>query len=85
MWKAVSLPKDSKLLNLFGKWADAWGGWTLKQKRSCLDSPSANELTKKEGEAVYTLKSALEAKGYQDVRILNRTIFFDNGRVQLTH
>jgi hypothetical protein len=85
VYEAVNLPNDPNLLDLFGKWADAWGKWTWEQKKTDLDSPSANELAEKEDEAADALKSALKAKGYKDVRVLNGTIIFDDGRVQLTH
>ena len=83
--EAVNLPDDPELLDLFGKWADAWGQWTWEQKLTDLDSPSANELAEKEGEAADELKAALKDKGYKDVRVLNGVIFFDDGHVQLTH
>lgn len=85
VYEAVNLPDDPELLDLFGKWADAWGKWTWEQKLTDLDSPSANELAEKGDEAAEALKSALKAKGYEDVRVLNGVIFFDDGHVQLTH
>ena len=85
VYEAVNLPDDPGLLELFGKWADAWGEWTWEQKRTELDSPSANKLAEAEGEAADKLKEALKAEGYEDVRVLNGVIFFDDGHVQLTH
>ncbi len=79
------LPDDPALLDLFGKWADAWGKWTWEQKATDLDSDSANKLQEVEEKAAGELTEALKAKGYEKVRVLNGIIFFDDGHVQLTH
>lgn len=84
VYEAVNLPDDQELLDRFGKWADAWGEWVWEQKASGLDSPSANELARKENEAADALGEALKAKGYKDVRVLDGVIIFDDGHVQLT-
>jgi len=85
VYEAVNLPQDQELLDLFGKWADAWGEWTWEQKLTDLDSPSANELADVEEHAADELRSALKDKGYKDVRFLNGVVIFDDGHVQLTH
>ncbi len=85
IYEAVNLPQDQEILDLFGKWADAWGEWTWEQKLTDLDSPSANELEKVEEHAADELRTALKDKGYKDVRFLNGVVIFDDGHVQLTH